>query len=372
MATRWVPARRLLPALTLVAVLGACVPPTAPPPPPTAFTSIAPPQGATPGAADEWYWAPAPNGRAVTLGVFRPTGPRPIPPPSTTTSTQPPVTSTQPPVTTTQPPVTTTTAPELVTTTTAPEVTTTSAPEPPPASVGAATPTFVRPTPVGPKGRPPTLLILNGGDGFRRGYETLAHRFVAQGFIAIVGCWYEQPTPLAKRVNGIACVNGPSWKGMNASSVADLDALVAAAAFVPDVDTARLAILGHSYGGGVALLRAAAGRPEPVISSSGFIARYPTYDGGLPTDQYAAERAGGIHSPVLVIHGRADPITPMGQAYAFVAAMPTSNPPTTDYFAAPASHMFPWQSEQLSDRPGAPMWQLYVQDISAWIYAQFG
>jgi dienelactone hydrolase len=216
------------------------------------------------------------------------------------------------------------------------------------------------------------LLILNGGDGFRRVYETLAQRFAAEGFTVIVGCWYEHPTPLAQRANGIACVDGPTWKGMNSSSVADLDALVAAAALVPEVDPTRLAILGHSYGAGVALLRAAKGHTEPVISSSGFVARYPTYDGGMPTDQYAAEVALGIHAAVLVVHGRADPITPLGQAQALVAAMPSANPATPDYFAAPASHGLPWQTEQLSDRPGAPMSQLYIEDISAWVHARIG
>lgn len=376
MTTRWVAARRLLPALTLVAVLAACVPATTPPPAPTAFASISAPQGATPGAADEWYWAPAPNGRAVTLGVFRPTGPGPT---TTTTTTQPPVTTTtapEPVTTTTAPePVTTTTAPD-VTTSTAPEpVTTTTAPEPPPdltPNIASTEPSPLTRPPGGSKGRPPTLLILNGGDGFRNLYETLAQRFAAQGFIVIVGCWYEHPTPLAQRANGIACVNGPSWKGMNAGSVADLDALVSAAGLVPDVDPARLAILGHSYGAGVALLRAANGHNEPVISSAGFVARYPTYDGGLPTDEYATEVAGSINAPVFVIHGMVDPITPVGQAHALVAALRSRNPATVDYFVAPASHGFPWQTEQLNNRPGAPMWQRYIEDISFWAHAQLG
>jgi dienelactone hydrolase len=374
MRGRWVPTRRLVPAVALVAVLAACVPATSPPPAPTAFASIAAPEGATPGAADAWYWAPAPNGRAVTLGVFNPTASGPL---TTTSTTQPPVTTTLPPVTTTtaaEPTTTTTSTPEATTTTTAgtapePVTTTTTTPGPPPESVGTEPSPSVRP-PAGPKGREPTLLILNGGDGFRSLYETLAERFAAQGFLVIVGCWYEHPTPLAQRANGIACVNGPSWKGMNSSSVADLNALVDAAKLVPGVDPTQFAILGHSYGAGVALLRAATGHDEPVISSSGFVARFPTYDGGLPYDQYAAEVARSIHAPVLVVHGRADPITPIGQAQALVAALPSANPATTDYFMAPASHGLPWQIEQLNDRPGEPMWQRYIEDISFWVHAR--
>jgi dienelactone hydrolase len=305
----------------------------------------------------------------VTLGVYRPTGsaPAPAPAPTTTSTTLAPVTTT-----TTAPEVTTTTTgapPEVTTTTTAAEVTTTTAaPEPPSVRASSESVSPRRPDGNGiPKVRPPTILLLNGGDGYRRVYETLAQRFAAQGFIVVVGCWYEHPTPLANRPDGIACVDGPAWKGMNSNSVADVDALVAAAVRVPDVDPARLAILGHSYGAGVALLRAANGRPEPVVSSSGFVARAPSRSGGLPTDEYAAEHAGSITAPVFVIHGVADPITPIGQAQALVASMPAGNPAVTDYFVAPASHGFPWQTEPLSNRPGEPMSQRYVEDVSAWL-----
>jgi len=82
--------RRRARGAAVVAVLGvgllaaACVPvtPPAPEPPapvaaPTAFEAIGPPTGATPApdGTSEWYWAPAPGGHAVTLGVYRPATP---------------------------------------------------------------------------------------------------------------------------------------------------------------------------------------------------------------------------------------------------------------------------------------------------------
>src|SRR5262245_47922579 len=48
---------------------------------PTSFTAVAPPAGATStGGTHEWYRAPAPGGRAVVLGVYRPTTPSATPP----------------------------------------------------------------------------------------------------------------------------------------------------------------------------------------------------------------------------------------------------------------------------------------------------
>ena len=64
----------------------------APPPPtrastfpklaiPASFTAVAPPAGATTtNGTHEWYRAPAPGGRAVVLGVYRPTTPSATPP----------------------------------------------------------------------------------------------------------------------------------------------------------------------------------------------------------------------------------------------------------------------------------------------------
>jgi dienelactone hydrolase len=210
-----------------------------------------------------------------------------------------------------------------------------------------------------------TVLLLNGGDGFRRLYETLAQRFADQGLIAVVGCWYEHPSN--DRPDGIACTNGPTWKGMNSQSVADVDAVVTATARIPGVHDHRIVVVGQSYGGGVAMLRAAAGRPEPVVSASGFLARTPVLSPPRPTDEFAAESAGAIVPAVLVLHGVYDPITPIGQAEKFVAALPPSSNKTVIYYDRPASHGFPWQVEELANRPGAPMWQRYVDDIVAWI-----
>ena len=262
-------------------------------PAPAGLTAIPRPAGATVRAHGEWYWAPAPGGRIVTLSVYRP---------------------------------------EVF-------------------ALDMASPR-------------PAVLILNGGDGFRRLYEDLAQRYAAQGFIAIAGCWFQAdgPPPNSDEIN---CQQGPTWKGMNTSSVADLDALVAAVHQIPGVDPTRIAIAGHSYGAGVALLRAAAGHDEPVVASSGFVARSPLGTAiPLPTDQFATDQAAAIHAPVLIVHAATsvDYITPPGQAQALASALAAAgHPATTTYFPSPAGHAFPWQ---------APFDVQYTADAAQWIYQQ--
>jgi dienelactone hydrolase len=293
--------RGALGLVVLAVVATACTAPHAPAAPtsagpgvaaPTTLTAIAAPAGATARPDGEWYWAPGPNGRIVTISVFRPD-------------------------------VVALDAPSQATT---------------------------------------TVVILHGGDGFRRMYEDLARRYAAQGFIAVTGCWFQAsgPPPNADEIN---CEQAPTWKGMNSTSVADADALVTAAKEVPGVDPSRLVVAGHSYGAGVALLRAAVGHDEPVVASSGFLAPAPLGTAvPLPTDQFATEHAAQIHAPVLIVHAATgyDFITPPGQAWALFNALGAAgHPATLDYLAAPAGHAFPWQ---------APFDSQYLTAATNWIH----
>ena len=217
--------------------------------------------------------------------------------------------------------------------------------------------------PVGhPKG---SVMILNGADGLRRQYEDLAARFSARGYIAVVGCWYDK-SAASRAPDAIDCPNGPAWKGMNAASVADVDALVAAIRDVPGIDAEQIVLVGHSAGGGVALLRAGLENTnEPVVSSSGLLARTP---GSSATDLYAIDHAATIRVPVFVIHGTADPICPLEQAQAFVAALTRAgNPPKTLYLDAPANHAFPFQGEACGDDPAIALSDRYVREVVDWM-----
>jgi dienelactone hydrolase len=215
-----------------------------------------------------------------------------------------------------------------------------------------------------------TVIILPGGDGLRRLYEELAQRFATAGFIAVLGSWYEHDESSCP-LDAIHCPNAPVWKGMNAAAVRDVDAVVAAVGRIPGVDPNRVVLFGHSYGGGVALLRAANGSPELVVSSAGLNSRTGYRGTPLATDEFPSDVASLIRAPVLVIQGRYDGITPFEMAETLIAAMPPDNPADTIFYPAPANHGYPWQSEAFPDRPGVPMSLRLVEDVGAWARAQF-
>ena len=116
-------------------------------------------------------------------------------------------------------------------------------------------------------GRFPAVLVLHGTHGFARQYVEWASSLARAGFIAVAACWFSgggrdganEVTP------PIPCPDiPPLGPGEHPEAVTLVDALVQATRALPGADADRLALVGHSRGGGATqqyLLAVAAHRP---------------------------------------------------------------------------------------------------------------
>jgi dienelactone hydrolase len=226
---------------------------------------------------------------------------------------------------------------------------------------------------------PRTVLVLHGGDGLRRRYEDLARGYALQGDIGVVGCWFDQPEALLGD-DAVSCSGGPTFKGTETGAVADVNTIIAALAQVPiaplvaapaTIDVTKLAIVGHSYGSGVALMRAAdGGHTEPIVSSSGFYAPNPALS-TRPGDRFPIDFVSSITGPVQILHGATDNITLLTDAMAFRDALTAAlHPPTYEVFPAPADHTFPWESGPDVDFPGTTFASRFLVASGTWIDLQ--
>jgi carboxymethylenebutenolidase len=157
-------------------------------------------------------------------------------------------------------------------------------------------------------GKRPAVLLLHGADGMTRAenYRFGARALAAAGFHVALVRYFER--------TGDARAN---WASLRQDAPLWLDTVRDAVGFVsrqPDVDAARIAVLGFSLGASLALAAAGQdGRIKAVVDVFG-----PVPEG--------AEKAGRA-APVLILHGAQDGIVPVAHAHKLQALLKARGTP---------------------------------------------
>lgn len=157
----------------------------------------------------------------------------------------------------------------------------------------------------------PTVIILHGTHGFAHEYVRLARDMARRGVLGVAACWFAGGRGAGTRfIHPIECKDAPPLPD---TSDADrfrvagqsIDALVNAVKSLPDVRSDRVALFGHSRGGGAALNYALMGTgtvAAVVLNSTGYSSEI-------------SNRALGIDVPILIMHGTADALADGGSAF---------------------------------------------------------
>ena len=146
--------------------------------------------------------------------------------------------------------------------------------------------------PDGAEGRRlPVLVINHGGEGGATGYAFFHSGPVARGWVQVVPSFRSEPLRLTPFRRYRSEGDPSPWD----RDVDDAMALLSSTlAHVPEADSARVAVLGRSRGGGVALLMAARDRRVKAV-----VDLYGPTDFFLPQVRNLAQRAVGSRVPRL-------------------------------------------------------------------------
>jgi dienelactone hydrolase len=160
------------------------------------------------------------------------------------------------------------------------------------------------------KGPFPAVLLLHGSHGFAPEYVRLAQELSRGGVIAVAPCWFAGGggAGAAAVSPPIACPEAPPMPDATSpEAMRTVDALVEAVRGLPGVRPDRVALFGHSRGGGATLhYVATTGRVQAAILDSS----------GYPDP--LADLASRIRVPMLILHGLADAPPTGGGAFTSV------------------------------------------------------
>ena len=160
--------------------------------------------------------------------------------------------------------------------------------------IGVLPAAVIRPSGAGPF---PTILLFHGSHGFAHEYVRLARDLALNGFLAIAVGWFrEGGGPGSRFVTPIVCPEAPPRPDPLAPEVIRLiDSLVHATRSLPQAKSDRIALFGHSRGGGAVLnyVLRRRGIRAAILSS----ARYPTDLLHLCHE---------LQTPILMLHGTDD------------------------------------------------------------------
>jgi dienelactone hydrolase len=118
---------------------------------------------------------------------------------------------------------------------------------------------------------------------------------------------------------------------------AAFDALAA----LPDVDGAKIAVIGYCFGGGCALELARSGAP-----AAGFVSFHGLLDTSLPA------APGAIKAPIVCFTGVRDPLVPFAQVEAFEKEMEAAGADWRIMTYGAAGHSFTNADAKPGERPG--------------------
>lgn len=189
------------------------------------------------------------------------------------------------------------------------------------------------------------VLMIPGSDGLDTAYLPLARTLASRGFDVAVGCWF---------VNGAAptvipCTNGPTFTGVSAAALRDLDAVITLTRRVLDVQpNETVGLWGFSRGGGLVALHATTGSRDPVFEVAGMLTGTNGLAGRVPNavlpgelSVVARERHGcPIEAPIFVVQGLTDGAAQPEQAVTFVEALHRCG-------QSPEVHLYPDQGHGL-------------------------
>jgi carboxymethylenebutenolidase len=171
----------------------------------------------------------------------------------------------------------------------------------------------------------PVVLLLHGSHGFAEQYVRLARDLSEAGFLAVAACWFQGGGGAGARfVTSIPCSDGPARPDATSpEAMRIVQALLQAVSTLPDARADRVALFGHSRGGGATLNYVLQGRAvqAAIVNSAGYPKQF-------------AQLSPRLQTPILMLHGTADspadggsPLTNVQMARDFESALRAAGKP---------------------------------------------